>query len=544
MRLIILACYIACLASNANAETLTEQKQSVRIGVLAFRGHDVALKRWEPTANYLSSELSRYQFQIVPLTNDDIESFVSNGKIDFVLTNPASYVGLEVQFGVRRIATLLRKANGGRYTRFGAVIIARSDKNIHSFQDLHGKSFMAVHQNAFGGWWMAQRELLRNGTNPHKDLKAIRFVGFPQDQIVYAVRDGEVDAGTVRSGVLEDMAATGHISLDDFRIINPQKSLYFHYYHSTELYPEWPLAAVRHVPIDLAQDVSLALLRMPETSNSNLDAHIKGWTAPLDYQPVHALMRELKVGPYEVMGKDSLAAVISNYTGWIVALMALIIVLMSSSFFVLGLNRRLIYANKQLEREVGVHTELENRLRHQALHDPLTDLPNRNLLMDRLRQAIYTTQRDRVGFAIALIDLNKFKQINDTLGHEFGDRVLRQVSERFQEYIRKSDTLARFGGDEFILLIQKQGKLEPIVELAKKCVHSLREPFSISGKQFRLSASVGIAVFPVHGKTADELIRHADLAMYKAKLKGGGIAIYDHNMIHYAASEDYKEEVV
>ena len=124
------------------------------------------------------------------------------------------------------------------------------------------------------------------------------------------------------------MAANGHISLEDFRVINSQKSLYFHNYHSTELYPEWPLAAVRHVPIDLAQGVSLALLRMPETSNSNLHAHIKGWTAPLDYQPVHALMQELQVGPYEQMGKVSLVAIVANYTGWIIALMVLIVVLM------------------------------------------------------------------------------------------------------------------------------------------------------------------------------------------------------------------------
>jgi diguanylate cyclase (GGDEF)-like protein len=527
-----------------NAQQLTDQKQPVRIGVLAFRGHDVALKRWEPTAKYLSSELSRYQFQIIPLTNDDINSFVNNGQIDFVLTNPASYVGLEMQYGVRRLATLLSNANGGRYTRFGAVVITRSDNNIYNFQDLRGKSFMAVHQNAFGGWWMAQRELLRNGTDPVKDLKSIRFVGFPQDQIVYAVRDGKIDAGTVRSGVLEDMAANGHIRLEDFRVINSQKSLYFHNHHSTELYPEWPLAAVRHVPIDLAQDVSLTLLRMPETSSPNIHAQIKGWTAPLDYQPVHALMQELQVGPYEHMGKVSLATIVTSYTGWIIALMVLIVVLMSSSFFVIGLNRRLIYANKQLEREVGVHTELENRLRHQALHDPLTDLPNRNLLMDRLHQAIFTTNRDRVGFAIAMIDLNKFKKVNDSLGHECGDRVLKQVAERFQEYIRKSDTLARFGGDEFILLMQRLDKLDPIVELAKKCKQSLHEPFSISGKQFRLSASIGIAVFPLHGKTADELIRHADLAMYKAKLKGGGITIYNHNMIEQEHSESYREEIV
>jgi len=523
------------VASSANAEELTERKYSVRLGVLAFRGHDVALQRWNPTANYLSTELPAYKFQIVPLTNDDIKLFVENGQVDFVLTNPASYVGLEMEYGIRRIATLLRKANGGRNTKFGAVIITRSDNShIDNMLDLRGKIFMAVHKNAFGGWWMAKREMLRHGTDPHKDLKHIQFVGFPQDQIVYGVRDGYADAGTIRSGVLEDMAENGKIDLKDFKIINSQKSLYFHYQHSTELYPEWPLAAVRHVPIELAQDVSLTLLRMPEHSSPNLHAHIRGWTAPLDYQPVHALMQELRVGPYEKFGKISHTEVISTYTGWIITIIAVIVFSIALMSFVLGLNRRLTYANKQLEREVNVHTELEDRLRHQALHDYLTGLPNRNLLMDRLRQAIFVTQRDEIGFAIALIDLNKFKEINDTLGHDFGDRVLKQVTERFQEYIRRSDTLARFGGDEFVLLMLKLDKLDPIIDLARKLTNTLHEPFSISGNQFRLSASIGIAVFPLHGKTADELIRHADLAMYKAKLNGGGILAYNQGMSEYS----------
>lgn len=481
-------------------------------------------------ADYLSESNPGYSFQIIPLTNDDIDLSVVNGDIDFVLTNPASYAMLETRYGVRRLVTLLNPRNGGSQSLYGAVIFTRADRDdIQRLEDLKGKRFMAVHHKAFGGWWMAKQEMLRHGLNPANDLASLQFSGFPQDQIVYAVLDGKVDAGTVRSSLLEEMHAAGSIDMNQFKVINPQKSLYLDQVHSTRLYPEWPLSATRQVDQQLVQRVALALLSMPKGHQAARAAQIEGWTAPLDYQPVHALMQELRVGPYQNYGRVTLTDVVENYLYWIVALIVAFFVMALTSSFVLGLNNRLSTANRQLEREISVREELEHKLKHQALHDALTDLPNRNLLLDRLRQAIYTSERERKPFAVAIIDLDRFKIVNDELGHESGDKLLKQVAERFEECVRKTDTIARFGGDEFVLLIQNLQSSDVAKELAAKFISALDAPFIVGGHEYSLGASIGIAVYPDHGHTVDTLIRHADMAMYRAKQDGGGIVVYEVN---------------
>jgi diguanylate cyclase (GGDEF)-like protein len=529
---ILLLCW-SFLASTVFAQDLpadTSAKNVVRIGVLAHLGYESTLQRWLPTADYLSESIPGFSFQIIPLTNDDIDLSVTNGDIDFVLTNPASYAMLEVRYGVRRLVTLLNPRNGGTQSLFGAVIFTRAGRDdIQRIADLKDKRFMAVHHKAFGGWWMAKQEMLRHGLNPQNDFASLQFSGFPQDQVVYAVLDGKVDAGTVRSSLLEEMHAAGKIDMQQIKVINPQKSLYFDQAHSTRLFPEWPFSATRQVDQQLAQRAALALLSMPVGHPAAHAAQIEGWTAPLDYQPVHALMQELRVGPYQNYGRVTWTDLVENYLYWIVSLIVAFLVMALTSSFVLGLNNRLSSANRQLEREIGVREELENKLKHQALHDALTDLPNRNLLLDRLRQAIYTSERERKPFAVAIIDLDRFKIVNDELGHESGDKLLKLVAERFEESVRKTDTIARFGGDEFVLLIQNLQAADMAMELVAKFISALDAPFIVGGHEYSLGASVGIASYPDHGHTVDTLIRHADTAMYRAKQDGGGIVVYREN---------------
>lgn len=515
------------LTYGATAGDDLRSNKVLHIGVLAHRGNDVTLKRWSPTATYLAQNIP-FTFKIVPVTNDDIDLNIKNGLVDFVLTNPASYVGLETKFGVRRLATLKNASNGGSYTMFGSVIFTRFDRqDIQKIQDLRGKSFMAVHKNAFGGWWMAQRELVASGLRPLKDFTELMFASFPQDQIVYAVRDGIVDAGTVRTNVLERMSEAGHIRSEEFKILNPKKSFNFSQRLSTSLYPEWPFAATRQVSEELAKQVALVLLNMPRDSAPAKAAMIKGWTLPLDYQPVHELMQELHVGPYEHLGQITFENVIGKYGYWIVSVATLFLVMIVFSSYIFGLNRRYVYSNKSLEREISVREELEEQLKYQALHDALTGLPNRILLLDRLRQAIFLSERESTSFAIAVIDLDNFKLVNDKLGHEFGDKLLKQVAERFKEVVRKTDTITRFGGDEFILLIDSAADVFIATTLTEKLLVVLKEPFFVGGVEFNITASIGIAIYPDHGHSVDTLIRHADLAMYKAKLTGNSIVTYD-----------------
>ncbi|MCI0507759.1 MAG: PhnD/SsuA/transferrin family substrate-binding protein [Gammaproteobacteria bacterium] len=344
------------LASHAGADNLNE----VNIGVLAFRGDTKTMKMWSPTANYLTDSIPGYVFNIVPLDNDTVADAVAGKTVDFVLSNPASYASLESTHGISRIVTLRNRRLGGAYTRFGALIFSRADRgDIKTLQDLAGKKFIAVHPDAFGGWWMALKTFRDHGIDPKEDFKQIIFNGFPQDNIVLAVRDGLADAGTVRTDIIERMAQEGKINLKDFHILNPQHTPGFPFAHSTELYPEWAFATTKHTPEELAQRVAIALLSLPGDHPIPQAANSAGWTVPLDYQPVHELMKDLKVGPYKNLGKFSLRDVIKKYAIWIIFDILLITGMAIVTFWVYQLNNKLKHSKDSLEHS---KESLENEI--------------------------------------------------------------------------------------------------------------------------------------------------------------------------------------
>jgi len=164
--------------------------------------------------------------------------------------------------------------------------------------------------------------------------------------------------------------------------------------------------------------------------------------------------------------------------------------------------------------------QAEFRLRHTALHDPLTGLPNRMLLEDRLNQAIAQAVRHEVHLAVLMLDLDRFRNVNDTLGHFVGDRLLELVSKRLANAIRETDTIARIGGDEFAIVIPNLSDSEDAERVAKKVRSALFEPFHIEGQKTQITAGIGIAIFPEDGERSDILLRSADAAMYEAKRRG------------------------
>lgn len=171
-------------------------------------------------------------------------------------------------------------------------------------------------------------------------------------------------------------------------------------------------------------------------------------------------------------------------------------------------------------RDISETIEAENNLWKQANFDVLTGLPNRRLLNDRLSHAIEKSTRDNQYIATILIDLDNFKEVNDTLGHNHGDDLLIQASKRFNQCIRRSDTLARLGGDEFLVMLADIDEWAKVTEIATALVASLQTPFLINGKELYISCSVGVSIFPEHAETVDDLLKHADLAMYAAKRFG------------------------
>jgi len=170
--------------------------------------------------------------------------------------------------------------------------------------------------------------------------------------------------------------------------------------------------------------------------------------------------------------------------------------------------------------------EKNDQLEHMALHDNLTGLPNRTLLNDRLEQLLLQSKRGNQVFALFIIDLDRFKEINDTLGHQFGDELLKMVGSRLLKSIREKDSIARLGGDEFAVLLP-QTDLKGSELAANRIIHSLDMPFCINDVTTESKASIGIALYPEHGESAETLMQYADVAMYQAKKAQSGYALYD-----------------
>jgi diguanylate cyclase (GGDEF)-like protein/PAS domain S-box-containing protein len=200
----------------------------------------------------------------------------------------------------------------------------------------------------------------------------------------------------------------------------------------------------------------------------------------------------------------------------------------SGELYVEWLSINLVLDDKgDIFRYVAVFSDIserkvaEERLHRLAHYDVLTDLPNRVLLNDRLQQALANARRNKDRMALMFLDLDKFKPVNDTLGHNIGDLLLKELAQRLQHCVRESDTVARIGGDEFVVLLPSIDEEQDAVRVADKILQALKQPFGLAGHQLHVSSSIGIAVYPEHGEDDKQLSRNADTAMYHAKKSGG-----------------------
>ncbi len=179
-----------------------------------------------------------------------------------------------------------------------------------------------------------------------------------------------------------------------------------------------------------------------------------------------------------------------------------------------------------LLRDITERKALTEALEYQALHDSLTGLPNRTFVVDRLEQAVLAAQRERQAKALLVLDLNGFKEVNDTLGHHQGDRVLQEVARRLRRVLRKADAVGRLGGDEFAVLPAGATDTPRAILIAEKVLQAVEAPFQLGEHTVDIGASIGIAIYPDHGEDATTLARHADIAMYVAKRARSGYSVY------------------
>jgi diguanylate cyclase (GGDEF)-like protein len=190
-------------------------------------------------------------------------------------------------------------------------------------------------------------------------------------------------------------------------------------------------------------------------------------------------------------------------------------------------NEHLVVATVQAQAMTEVAQQATAQMSYLAQHDVLTDLPNRALLKDRLAQALDLARRHHRCGALLFLDVDHFKPINDALGHQAGDELLQSIARRLLVNVRRSDTVSRQGGDEFVVLLAEVAGVQDAVGIADHLIRAMAEPHLVSGQRLNVSLSIGISLFPDDGEDAETLLRNADAAMFQAKKAGrGGFLLY------------------
>jgi diguanylate cyclase (GGDEF)-like protein/PAS domain S-box-containing protein len=631
----------------------------VKIGVLSFESKPDTASRWQPTANYLHVAVPQQHFEFVPLNYDELNAAVKSGDVDFVLTNPEHYVVLRNVFRLSPMVTMTTLVDKKASNTFGGVIFTRKElADIVNLVDVKGRRVAAVGLYSLGGF-LAAADVFRH---QHIDLRSsdvssLTFTGTPHSKVVLEVMAGNAEVGIVRTGVLEQMAEQGKLDLSQVRVLNEQPLSLYPQRLSTELFAEWPVAAMPTTPPDLIKTVALALLNIPPDSSFAHAGNYYGFSPPANYAPVEELMRRLKVYPnvesmplwkelwlnyseeieyfifflflvgagasiYLWLGNRKLrnlsalyqeaqaglkvtAAAFESQVGIIVTDDKTRIVRANAAFTKMfgytepqllgkstsmlrsgviqeGTLRQLwpvlldkghwqgelscrhqsgevlpcVVAITALHQDsdaatgfvgsfldISIQKQAENQARQLAFFDPLTELPNRRLFIDRLQTEITQAVEKKELGALMFIDLDDFKVLNDTYGHTVGDQLLRLIATRLGRLAGSAALAARLGGDEFVVMLpglgaDEAGAQDKATNFAWQIRRAILDPYELSTHSneslegqflhYNISGSIGVALFGAKDEPVVEVLKRADVAMYQSKVAGKDtIRLYD-----------------
>jgi len=488
--------------------------QKVNVLVVAIYGVETGKKEWQPTVDYLQHTLPQHEFNLIlvaPIDLPYIKELVERQEIDFVITQPAIYVDLELNFGISPILTMVKK---GGFSQFGSTIITRADSGILSIKDLHGRTIAGVAKLGFGGWLVGYNEMKENGFDPYEDAKDVMFLGTQPNEI-QAVLERKADAAVIRTGVLEKLSNEGKINIKDFHVIAPKVYSNFPFNVSTLLYPEWTFAKTHKASDDLSKSVALALLSLERNSPEAKKARFQEWTFPYDYQPVHKLLKALQVGPYKDYGKISATNFLNQYKIEIIVVLALVINIL--------LMVAVVYRNNiNLSKETLKKEKALESMKHLATHDSMTGLPNRLLFMEHLEKLVHDAKRRGTTIAVMFMDLDGFKNVNDCFGHNIGDEVLCQASKILLKSLRINDIAGRLGGDEFIIALKDIKEIDDLKTLASRIVERISNIDLPDATDINTGVSIGVIYGNPGQNSAERLIKLSDELMYEAKQAGKG----------------------
>lgn len=359
------------ISTRTLAAIRVAQKTELTLAILMPEHHAEQIQQWQPTATYLSQAVPGYSFSVVGMDAQTLETAIARSEIDFVVTEPGLYVSVESQYGVNRLATRRTIINHGAYTVFGGAIFSQRNRDdIETLQDLANKTFVGVDEQSLEGWQIAWRELANHGVDPYQDLQALEFLHDEAD-VIAAVQAGHADAGIVRADTMEELRQTGAVHWTDFKILNQHRHPDIPISISTQLYPEWPFAALSHIPHDLTQQVTVALLSMESDSNAAQSLSIAGWSIPLTYQPINALFKQLRINPHHRVDTFNLRAILWHYKRWIITAISLLIM----GTITIYIQRREITKRKRSETELQ-RSQTELTQRKVELEQTLAELQN------------------------------------------------------------------------------------------------------------------------------------------------------------------------
>lgn len=365
------------LSSPASALMETE----LTVGILSLRPKEVTQQTWQPLMNELSKKLPGYRFRLKVLEHWEMRIFLREHLLDFVLTNPSHYIAMRQEHSLSgALATLITKEGEQQLKAYGGVIFTRAEQaDIAVMQDLKGRRIACIGNDGsvLGGYQAQALELLHSGI-PLPTAEQLLITGLPQDRVIEAVLEGKAEAGFVRTGMIEQLAAQGKIDAKRLKIINRQEFPGFPHACSTRLYPEWPFVAMPHVDEELAREVASVLLRMEPGSAVMSAANIHGFGIPADYMPVESLMRELRLPPYDIVPHFTLTDIWTSYRWRIVGLLGAGGVISLLTGRLLAMNRRL---HKARSAEKSARLALMEREQHyRAL---VNTLPHGITVMDQ-----------------------------------------------------------------------------------------------------------------------------------------------------------------
>ena len=366
---IILVIFCLAFTSIANAK-------DIRIALRAHQGAAKAISLWQATADHLSKHIPEHRFILVPFENIGVmNQAVSRGDFQVTFANPSAVVEYKLLYNFEPVVSLVNKRQGKGYSKFGSVIFTRADRtDINNFKDLKNKSLISVDEFAFGGWRVAWKEFLDNGINPYDYFNIVRFAGGAQQDVVYAVRDKKDDVGVVRTDMLERLARTGKINLEDFKVIGQKKTEGFPFLHSTTLYPEWAFSLSQDIDTELRNKIIKALLLITEKDTAAIKGMYVKWIAALDYSSVNKLLKDLKVGPYNVATMGKYQRLVSQYGVMLFTITVAFTFLVVAFLYVLKLNRNILAAKELLKEEIGIRVKLERQLLHSQRIESLGQL--------------------------------------------------------------------------------------------------------------------------------------------------------------------------